>query len=123
MPTEDMLLIMIESFDNIAISISGISNIIAEYAESTNGDRLLIIMDRHCNGDTMYLTTGYGSARLIKRIINGATFINISYLFNGDLWMYPHGFEYLHPDRAMEQLSKHGISMFNEVHRAAMAIR
>lgn len=127
MPNEDVIMYILESFDSLVISIAGISNIVAGYAESTSGDRLLLLMEQKCNNHgIMYMHNDYGVARLIKRDTNSGTFINISYIdkiFNSNSWVNPFGFEYFHPDYVMRQLSMHGISMFNDVHRAAMAIR
>lgn len=113
MPTKEMIHSLIMSDRSIGISIREISDLVANYAESTLGDRLLMYIDQNCNvivsdGKAIKLYQ-HGFAHVAKINTEVGPMINIAYSYSlGEpiLWIYLFSREYWSPEHVMHKLSK-----------------
>lgn len=116
---------IIMSDHSIAISTRGVSDLIADYAQLTPGDRLCMHISQQCdNRGAMYHRDAMGTAILRKYVdkLSGVGFIFIEcYHFRSQEWSLPYGREFWHADLTMERLEKaKDYPILREIYRAVM---
>lgn len=101
---------IILSDHGIAISIRGVSDLIAEYAQLTPGDRLCMFISQKCdNSSVMCYSDDMYTVVLRKYVdkLSGVGFVSISCFYRNDQeWSYPFGRESWSADHTMERLKK-----------------
>lgn len=129
MPTKEMIRVIIMS--NLwNISIIGISDIIADYSQSTPGDRLLILIRQKCESDGyMYLSDSGLDIRFSIYQSRVLVEIKDDYIWNsaipsnyGNYWRLGNSIDILDPEYAMSRLNNCYDKPLAHVYHVAMAI-
>lgn len=111
MPSASKIHSIIMSDSNVGISIPGVSDLIADYAESTPGDRLLEFINKNYQFDGCTYVYKDGGTISLRKLISsesGVTFImaKIRYIKYDGEW-YPFGRFGWGPELTMERLEKY----------------